>query len=684
MQLADFRPSLWSPAVLMLGIGGYFLLPEEPPEYIGIVAIALAGMLLLALWRTRWRGIATAVCVLALGFGASQIRALYIISTPLLTQEYHNVEVVGTIDEIEPVEGKEKLVLSHLAIEDLPPVQTPHRVRISFRGHHDNLIAGDRIRCTANLYPLPQPIMPGSYEFARHFYFREIGGNGFAMRDAELVESADVSGFHVWMRNLRHRIGEDMRAHMEGKVGTVAAAMTVGETGPIPEETKTALRDSGLAHMLAIAGLHLGIVTGIVFYNVRLLLTLYPPLALRMPVKKIAAACALMAAFIYLLLAGFPIPAQRAFIMVTFFFVGILLDRKGVTLRTLSIAAFVILLLFPESMFGPSFQMSFAATLAIVSLYEMGGRVLHTSGRNWWQRAWGHALGIIATSLIATMSTAPFVLYHFNRFALLGLIANMVVIPLATFIIMPGMVIALLLMPLGLQQVGYVLMQWGTGLMIDMGQWVTSLPQAALRYPSPTDGGLIIASIGLMSVCLIRHRLRYVGLAMIAAGLATIALHEPVDVLIGQEARQVMVRLGDGHYTTLRGTNRSFNVQNWLRSEGQDALTPVKDTTAECDRSACVYKDARFSIAVLKKENDDDALAALCPQSVDVLVAWRYLHPEHCPGPKLLIGREEIEQFGTHALRVRVGTIDVSRTLSPGQGHRIWQPQLTAQSEEEY
>ncbi len=369
------RLFLWSPAVLMVGIGAYFSPEGEPSWALGQSVFALATVILLAMWRLPLRRLWIPFFLISLSFAACQWRAQWV-ATPLLREEARNRTVEGIIDEIEPIEEKEKLVLSHLTIEGVPPEQTPLRVRISFR-HQDNLLAvGDRVRLTANLYPLPSPIMPASYDFARHFYFRSIGGNGFAMRAAEVIQPASASGFHVWMNNLRHAIGENMRNGMSGSVGAVAAAMTVGETGPIPADVKSVLRDSGLAHMLAIAGLHLGIVTGIVFYNIRLLLTLYPPLALRVPVKKIAAVCALFSGLVYLMLAGGPIPAQRAFIMVVFLFTGILLDRKAVTLRTLSLAAMVILLLFPESLFGPSFQMSFAATLAIVSLYERFGSAL--------------------------------------------------------------------------------------------------------------------------------------------------------------------------------------------------------------------------------------------------------------------------------------------------------------------
>jgi len=674
---------LWTPVAMMIGIGWYFMLPNEPPDFIGAYALAVFICLLILARHDPMRWIFLPPLLIALGFSAAQYRIHYV-ETPLLTYELRNTLVEGTIDEIDPVEQKEKLVLSHLVIDGLPQAQTPLRVRISFREQNPSLQTGDRVRIRANLFPLPAPIMPGSYDFARHFYFRSIGGNGFAMRPAEITESGGQSSLQQWLNNLRHTIGEDMRNRIGGSVGTVAAAMTVGETGPIPADIKSVLRDSGLAHMLAIAGLHLGIVAGVIFFNVRLLLTLYPPLALRFPIKKIAALFALISAFIYLSLAGYPIPAERAFIMVAFLFTAIMIDRRGITLRTLAIAAILILLVFPESLFGASFQMSFAATLAIVALFERFGKSLQSTGISWWHSATRHGLGIVATSLVATLATSPFVLYHFNRFALFGLLANMVVVPLATFIIMPGMVLSLILMPLGLQWIGYAPMALGTHLMIGMAEWVTSLPSASLHLPSPTDAGLVIAALGLLCVCLVGQRIRWLGLAFIALGLATIWRHEPVDVLISDDAHQVMVRLDSGHYTTLRGTARSFTVQNWLRTEGEDELIPLKESGIACDTSSCFYQRHNHSLLFVKKPLDADAMQQACAQKSDVLVAWSYLHADQCPGPALLIGRDELATHGAYALWLDDKVVRVARVRETGHGQRIWQPVLTQEIEDDY
>lgn len=620
-----------------------------------------------------------AIFLVALGFFAAQERA-YRMATPLLDHDLSSRQVEATIEGIEPVENKDKIILSDPIIEGLSPEETPKRLRISFRNQELDLKAGDRISFTANLYPLPAPIMPDSYDFARHFYFKGIGGNGFALGAAQKIDPAARGGVFAWFSNLRHTIGEDMRSRIEGATGPVAAAMTVGETGPIPEETQVLLRDSGLAHMLSISGLHLAIAAGVVFYIVRLLLTLYPPLALRLPVKKIAALFALVSAFIYLLLSGSPVPAQRSFVMVAFLFLAMLLDRRGISLRTLMIAAMAILLLLPESMLGPSFQMSFAATLAIVCLYENGKMFHGRPGASWITRTLLHALGIVVTSLAATLATAPFILYHFNRFAIFGLISNMAVIPLATFMIMPGIVLSLLLMPLGLQGWGYALLGLGTQWMIDISAWVTALPYSSLAFASPTGYGMVTAALGLLSLCLIHGSWRWLGLPIMALGLSTIGLHIPVGVLISDDAKQAIARLPDGRYTALRGTIRSFTIENWLRSEGQDALVAAKnlppDSGVTCDKTMCIYRNGKHTLALVKKTDNEKAWKAACDAKPDILVAWWYFHLEdytQCGPPLFFIGRRELENHGAHAIRFHNAVIDITYTREKGQ-RRLWQP----------
>lgn len=660
------RLVLWSPVPVMAGVAAYFALAGEPPAWAAAVPMGLCAALLWY-WRGRpLRWLALPVFLACLGFTAGQVRT-YLCRTPLLGEEIHNRDVEGVIDEIDRQEKGVRLILAQPVVEGLSWKQTPVRVRVSFRAYDPSWQIGDMVRMKATLYPPPQPGLPGGYDFARHLYFLRIGAGGFALHPPEVVDHVEGLRFRQWLNALRHSIGDDMRARMPGAAGTVAAAMTVGETGPIPEATKALLRDSGLSHMLAIAGLHLGLVAGIVFFTVRLLLVLYPPVGLRINAKKIAAVFGLLSTLVYLALAGFPIPAERSFIMASFVFVGILLDRRGVSLRTLMFSAIFILCIMPESLFGASFQMSFSATLAIVAVYERFGRYLYRPGDTFTRHVLNHAYGIMATSLAATCATAPFVLYNFDRFALFGVIANMMVIPLAGLIIMPGVVLSLLLMPVGLQGIGYWPLEHGVEWMMAASRWTTSLPYAALLMPAPSVGGMLVSAFGLMWLCLMRQRWRLLGIPLFIAGVATMALHRPPDVFISGDARQVMARTQDGGYTMLKGAARSFTAQAWLRAEGKSAAVPRAETDVQCDRAACRYRN----VIVLK--HPQEAVEEACTEHADVLVAWWYLHRAECPGPLVLIGRDELEKYGAHTLWLQPGKVRIMRVWEEGRGGRPWQ-----------
>jgi len=672
------RLALWSPVPVMLGVGAYFSLEKEPLLWAAVLALAGCGVLLVLLWRTRLRlPVFIAFLVLA-GFAAGSVRT-HLIATPLITEPHDNALIEGTIDMIDLQEKGTRLVLSHPVIEGVAPEQTPVRVRIAFRSYDPAWSIGQRVRVRAMLYSLPQPSQPGGYDFARHLYFLSIGGTGFAFHPPEIVAQEGGLTLRQRIDALRHSIGDDMRAHMPGPAGDIAAAMTVGETGPIPEEEKSLLRDSGLSHMLAIAGLHLGLAAGIVFFTVRLLLSLWPRMAVRLPTKKIAAACALLAALVYLLMAGRPIPAQRSFIMVLFVLGGVLVDRRGISLRTLMLAALFILLVMPEAMYGASFQMSFSATLAIVAVYERFGRYLYRAHGGVWNHIRNHAVGIAATSIAATLSTAPFVLYNFDRFASFGVIANMMVIPLAALVIMPGVVLSLVLMPFGLQQLGYFLLEKGVEWMLAAAGWVTSLPGSTLLQPAPTPWGMALSGLGLMWLCLIRARICLLGLPIIAAGVATMLLHHVPDVFINGDGRQVMARTENGQYTMLKGQARAFAAQAWLRSEGLEEAVPTRETSAVCTRERCDFRN----IIVLRKPQVDAVREAACAEHAAVLIAWWYLDKERCPGPALLIDRGELETHGAHTLRFTEQGIQVKQAWPHAKSQRPWDVPDVEESEEE-
>ena len=661
---------LWTPPLLMLGIALFFSLPTDPPQYPPFIALGLLFFLWFATRKTRLRYLLTPALIIALGFTATHLRT-HILAMPLITKEMHYREVTGEIEQVEPSEKKIKITLIHPTIEKLSTAETPPRITLTLRGEQAPLSAGDHIRLKATLLPLPTASMPGGFDFARMYFYNGIGGTGYGLSRPEILNSATATDSAMAITNLRHRIGEDMRNHMPQPYGAVAAAMSIGEAGPIPKHINEDLRDTGLYHILSISGFHLAVVTGIVFASLRLLLSLFPFLALRLNTKKIAGVLALCAAFAYLALAGYPLPAQRSFITVAFVFVAILFDRRGISLRSLCFAAIFLLLLFPDSLYSASFQLSFSATLAIVTLYE-----------NWplprpqslLARIPLYLMGILLSSLAASLATAPFVVYDFNRLSVLGILSNMLVLPLASAIIMPAIILAVLLTPLGFQQWAYIPLQWGIHQMLTIAHTVSLWPLASIRLPSLTESGVCLSALGLLWLCLWRGRLRLFGIPMLLLSFVSITQHQPIDVFISANAKQTIVRLPDGSYTALKGTTRSYAVHSWLQSEAQEDLIPLSESGIPCDATSCTYTKNGHSLIMVTKPQAEGALDAACTQSPDILVAERYLKSTRCLNPKTLIGKNELADYGAHALRFTPNGIEILHTREPNTPLRQWQP----------
>lgn len=664
------RLILWVPVTMMAGIGLYFALPTEPWRWLGPVLAAGFWLPMLAL-RRRLLWLFLPLFLISLGFACVQWRT-QAVAAPLLKEELRFREVEAVIGEIITTEEGAKLVLERPAVEGLAPEKTPRRIRVSLRKYDPAWEVGDHVRMKATLFPLPRPAYPGGYDFGRYFYYQGIGAIGFAPRPPEVVERAQRSAFGEWLSELRHRIGERLRSAMPGAEGAVAAALTVGEMGAIPKQAGEEMRVSGLSHILSISGLHLALASGIVFFAVRLLVALVPRIALRVQAKKIAAGFALLSAFAYLMLSGAPVPAQRSFVMVAFTLTAVLIDRKGISLNALAWAAVLVLLFFPEAMTGASFQMSFAATLAIISLYERYGHRLYRAEAKWYARIGYVVLGGIITSLVASLATAPFVIYHFNRLSVWGVLANLLVMPLTSLLIMPGVVLTFLTLPFGTLYPGAWLMEWGIRGMLLVAQWVSALPLASVPVPSMTDFGLVLAALGLLVLTLLRSRMRRAGFVLIALGLATMSLQRAPDIFMSDDLRQVMVRAEDGNYVLLRGANRGFTVQAWLRTVGQDkALTyrqwEKKGSGEEiiCDKSACIYVRNNHRFAYVKQRG---ALDEACDAAPELLASW--WEQEGCAA-KGYIAKPQLARYGAVSVRMEEAG-PVLRTSYSSEQKRPW------------
>jgi competence protein ComEC len=446
--------------------------------------------------------------------------------------------------------------------------------------------------------------------------------------------------------------------------------------GDVPGEVEEAWRDSGLAHILSISGLHVSLAAGLVFFVVRGLLALVPAVALRWPIKKLAAAAALASAVGYLVLSGADTPTQRAVLMAGLALVGVMLDRPAISMRAIAWAGLVILLIRPESLSQVGFQMSFAAVAVLVAGYEA---LEGPFGR--WREAWpgwgGRALryltGIALSTVLAGLATLPFGVNQFNRTVNYSLLANLIGVPLTGAVIMPAGLVALLALPFGLEAWPLAVMAAGIAAVDDVAHAVAGLPGAVsvVQALPPTAFGLMVAGLAWLVVW--QRRWRLLGMVPIALGFILAARVEPPDLLVDGQARTVLVRDPSGAGAWLRGSARGLVAETWLRRaglEGADPFPEGSDGALACDAAGCLWRPLGAGTIVALAWTPA-ALIEDCAEA-DVLVSLEPIRMR-CPGPSVRIDRFDLWRSGTHALWLRPDGIRIV-TVADERGERPWAP----------
>jgi competence protein ComEC len=542
----------------------------------------------------------------------------------------------------------------------------------------EGLVPGAWLRLEAVLMPPPAPAMPGAYDFQRRAYFDRLGAVGFALGDPAPMAAPADAGPGPWrtaIERVRAEVGLRIRAALPGPTGAIAAALITGETHAIPPEDAGAFRDAGLAHILVIAGLHMGMVAAAAFFGLRAAFALIPAIALRHPTKKWAAALALLVTFLYLLLSGATVPSRRAFVMTGLVLLAVIVDRLSLSARAIALAALAILLLAPESATGPSFQMSFAAVAGLIAFYEaLRGRLAAWHAHAGLTRRIGlYLLGIVFTTVVTTVATMPFTIYHFNRFPLYSVTANALAVPITGFWIMPWALVACLLMPFGAERLALTPMGWGIDAVTAIAQHVTAWPGAVLAVPSMPAGGLVLLAFGGLWLCIWRRRWRWLGLAPIAAGALTLLFVRAPDLIVAEDSRLIAVRAADGSYLLSKARGEKFVEETWTRRAAAEtgAVWPANGVSADgrlsCGALACLYRVAGQRVALVR---DGAALAADCADA-DLVVSPLPAHGR-CAAP-LVIDRNDTLRKGGHAVWLDPDGIRIE-TVSDWRGTRAWTP----------
>lgn len=671
---------LWWPVLFGAGIALYFNMSAEPGLGLALALPAAAVALRIAAGARHGLTLALGALILVTsGFAVAKLRTEWV-RAPVLGRQVGPVDVTGVVEILEPRPGRgQRLTLSVTAIGDLAPEVRPGRVRVRAMQGLDGLRPGDAIRIRARLGPPSDPSMPGDYDFARAAWYQGIGAVGYALEPPERApESASGAGMGVVGRaqaaieRLRQAIGGRVRTVLPGEDGAIASALITGERGSISEATTEAFRDSGLLHILSISGLHMVIMAGAVFLIVRVLLAAVPAVALRYPIKKWAAVAALAAAFAYLAISGSSVATIRSWLMTSIMLMAVLLDRPALALRNVALAALVILAAAPESLNDVGFQMSFAAVIALIALYEVAHPRLTRDaaepaalGRS----IWLFFAGIALSTLAASLAVAPFGAYHFHKSQQYAILANLMAIPVCNLVVMPAGLAALAAMPLGLEAGPLTVMGWGIGLMTDAARAVAALPGAVAHIPAMAPAALAFMVAGGLWLVLWRRRWRALGIAFLGLGAALAPLEPAPLLLAGREGRLVALRNEDGALAVLGGAGARFEAARWLEHDG-DARTPDEASRAKgfvCDGVGCAGRLSALRIAVPRH---GAALADDCRRA-DVLIL-SMPRPGWCRGPGTVIDRIAFEREGTHAFYDEGGGALRITTVEAWRGARPW------------
>jgi competence protein ComEC len=671
----------WCVVAFGAGIVCYFGLLSEPSEVFAGALAVIGAALAFAARKSAGAGMRYLCAVLAaagIGFASAKLRTESL-SAPAIVRDIGPVEVAGRIDSVDiSAPNKARIVLEPIRVGNTG-AEPPSRLRLTLTGAKAVAAAapGAWISARAELRPPPEPAMPHGYDFARWAYFRGIGGVGFtygapkpidAPRDATLIE-----GIGVAIEGWRMAMTERIKKAIPGPDGSIAAALITGERGAIAEEDASAYRDSGLAHVLSISGLHLALAGLGIFWVVRALLALSPLLALTQPIKKWAAVAAFASASFYLLISGGGAPALRSYLMLSAMLLGVIADRPALSMRGVAMAAIVILAFQPENIVDPGFQMSFAAVVGLIALAEWAASRPKTesgSGAPIFgvpRRIRRYVLGILAASFVATLATTPFAIYHFDRAASYSLLANLLAEPVVAFVIMPAAAIAVILMPFGLDGGPLQIMGWGVHQMTAIAHYVADLPGSTTLVRAWPDAALLIIVFGGLWLALWRRRWRWLGLAPIAAGFAIVLISAPPDILVARDGNAAAIRQKDGTLAILGQHPDEYTAAQWLLRDGDKRSVEAARAGARCDEEGCVAmaREGRTVALALRP----GALIEDCTRANVILSAVPVRR--HCDGPELVIDRFAVLKSGAMSVTFTARGAEVE-TVAQERGKRPW------------
>jgi competence protein ComEC len=679
---AGFDRAPWLAVAFAGGIGAWFALPAA--GYWAALIVACLALSLAGLSTFRAEGDhpylrqALIVVPLVMAAGCATIWT----KSAMVGQSAIERPVVGWIEgkvmvrEEQPAHSRIRLTVATRLPEFAEPVKV--RVNLPLERDRPGLARGAQVRLKARLMPPAPPMLPGGYDFARSAWFSGLAATGSVLGDVEMRQVADAD---QGLKGLQQRLSHHVREQIDGSSGTIAATLASGDRGAISEEDAEAMRDSGLAHLLSISGLHVSALIAVAYLLALRLLALWPWLALRVRLPIVAAGVGAAAGIFYTLLSGAEVPTVRSCVGALLVLAALAMGREALSFRMLAIAALLVLLLWPESLVGPSFQMSFSAVIAIVALSqsEPVRRFLAPRIEGWTMRALRHVGLLLLTGVVIELVLMPIALYHFSRAGAYGALANVIAIPLTTLVIMPLIALALLLDAVGAGAPVWWLADKALDGLIALAHYVATQPGAVSHFPSMGLGSFLLFVSGGLWLALWHHRVRLLGLVPAAIGAVQLATLSPPDILISGDGRHVgLVDSWSKTLLVLRDSRSDFVRDNLTEGAGMNgAVRPLAQWPgADCNPDFCMARLSRggrdWSLLIARGRDyaPERALAAACERS-DIVIADRGL-PGSCEPRWLKIDRRLLARTGGLTIDLEHQEL---RTVAQGQGrHGWWRP----------
>lgn len=600
----------WMPFLFGIGIAVYFALPFEP-NYWYSLGVFEATLLLFYLLRHKGLHLLfTAILICEFGFMNIQLQTLLKSRKIAFTPEVTDY-IKGQISEVSYNEkGRKRLLLQNAENFD-NPLKGKYRVTV-MNGESADFEVGQCVELVGTFFPpSPVPVLNG-FQLDRKYFYEEISGIGYANSSVFVIdcEQKQTSSFRIRLNKIRQRITDDVAKILPPDEAGIVDAVLIGEQSRMPKLIVNNYRDSGLAHFLSVSGLHMGAIAGLIFFVLRFLLALFPAVALRYDVKKLAAAGAILFSSLYLLVSGMAVPAERAFIMTAVVLFGVIFNRQAISMRMVCFAGLVLLIISPQALISISFQMSFAAVVALISFYEKYARkiTLWSVNRGIFSKIFFYLAGIVICDFVASLATMPFAIYHFHRVSVYTSLANLLAGPLIGLILMPLILLCLVALPLGLSLYPLKALGYGVGWLNRITEFVSSLPHSVAYADSLPFWGFALIVCGGYWLCVWQRNWRLWGLLPILIGVCSMFLGSQPDMVFAPKGEGIALRDKNGEMLLMPIKTDRFVISVWrenlhlkeLNKEQKEELkkifagtkTDLENIALKCDAEKCVYLDS--------------------------------------------------------------------------------------------